>query len=338
MTGLQADRFPGLTGEGARRLAGSDLRVVVVGAGGWLGLATLELLHRLLGTDFRRRVRAYGSNARTLHLRGGVEVEQSAAKDLADLAPAPSLVLHLAYLTQEKARTMSAEAYETANRAISANVLVALDRIGATGVFVASSGAAHVAEDPGAAAALRLYGGLKREDERAFAAWAAQGERRAAIARIFNLAGPYINKTSSYALACFIADALAGRPVSVAAARPVYRSYVPISQLMSVVFGVLTDPRAGAVRFDTAGDGAREMGEVAGEVAAALGDSVPVVRPPLSSETADRYVGDGARYDELRLRYGVGPASFTDQILETAQFMTEFPPTLGAGRESARDE
>jgi nucleoside-diphosphate-sugar epimerase len=338
MTSLQTDRFPGLTGEGARRLARSDLRVVVVGAGGWLGLATLELLQRLLGADFDRRVRAFGSNARTLHLRGGARVEQAAAEDLRRLAPAPSLVLHLAYLTQERAKTMSGEAYEAANRAISSNVLESLDPIGATGVFVASSGAAYAADDPGAAASLRLYGSLKREDERAFATWAGQGDRRASIARIFNLSGPYINKTSSYALACFIADALAKRPVSVAAARPVYRSYVPISQLMSVVSGVLMDDRAGSVVFDTAGDRAHEIGEVAAEVAAALGGAVPVVRGPLSSEAADRYVGDGAKYDELRLHYGVGPAAFTDQILETAQFMTESLHTLGAGQESARDE
>ena len=49
-------------------------------------------------------------------------------------------------------------------------------------------------------------------------------------------------------------------------------------------------------------------------------------------------MGDGARYDELRLRYGVGPASFTDQILETARFMMESLQTLGAAQESARDE
>jgi nucleoside-diphosphate-sugar epimerase len=285
-------------------------------------------------------VRAFGSNARTLHLRGEVEVEveQSAAADLRRLPSAPSLVLHLAYLTQEKARTMSVEAYEAANRGISANVLKALDPIGATGVFVASSGAACAADDPDAAASLRLYGGLKREDEHAFAAWAEEGDRRAAIARIFNLSGPYINKTSSYALACFIADALARRPVNVAAMRPVYRSYVAISQLMSVVFGVLTDDRAGPALFDTAGERAYEIGEVAAAVAAAVAGAVPVVRAPLSSDAADRYVGDGARYDELRLRYGVGPVSFTDQILETAQFMMESPQTLAAARVSARDE
>ncbi|HEY2048279.1 MAG TPA: NAD-dependent epimerase/dehydratase family protein [Caulobacteraceae bacterium] len=338
MTSLATDRFPGLTGEGARRLAHSDLRIVVVGAGGWLGLATLELLHRLLGADFHRRVRAFGSNSRTLQLRGGIGVEQSAAQDLRRLAPAPSLVLHLAYLTQEKAKGMSVEAYEAANRAISANVLEALDPIGAVGVFVASSGAAYAADDPDAATSLRLYGNLKREDERAFAAWAEPGDRRAAIARIFNLSGPYINKTSSYALACFIADVLAKRPVCVAATKPVHRSYVPISQLMSVVFGVLTDDRTGPVVFDTAGERAHEIGEVAAEVAATLGGDMPVLRRPLSSDAADRYVGDGVTYDELRLRYDVGSASFTDQILETAQFMTEFLPTLGADQESARDE
>jgi UDP-glucuronate decarboxylase len=335
---LETDRFPGLTGEGARRLVRSDLRVVVVGAGGWLGLATLELLRRLLGQDFDRRVRAFGSNARTLHLRGDIQVEQSAAGDLRRLPPAPSLVLHLAYLTQEKAKVMSRDAYEAANRAISANVLDALDPIGATGVFLASSGAAHLVNDPEAAESVRLYGALKLEDETKFANWSRSEGRRAAIARIFNVSGSYINKPSSYALACFIADALAGRPVEVAATRPVFRSYVAVSQLMSVAMGLLTDPTSGALVFDTADDRDYEMGEIAQAVVAALGVDLPVRRPPLSSTTEDRYVGDGTTYQELRSRFGVTGASFADQIRETAQFMQEVLQAPPAGRESARSK
>ena len=61
----------------ATKLERSGYRVVVTGAGGWIGSATLELLHKCLGAeDFARRVVAIGSSHRTLSLRDGVEVEQ----------------------------------------------------------------------------------------------------------------------------------------------------------------------------------------------------------------------------------------------------------------------
>jgi nucleoside-diphosphate-sugar epimerase len=317
------ERFAGLTGAGARRLRVSNDRIVVVGAGGWLGLATLELLHRLLGPIFSERVVAFGSSARRLELRCGLQVPQAALGELRGLAPRPSLVVHLAFLTQEKAKVMPAAAYLAANRAISADVLGALDPIGARGVFVASSGAVYRVADPATAESLRLYGGLKLEDEANFTDWAAHGARRCVIARVFNLAGPYVNKQSSYALACFIADALAGRAIQVAAPRPVYRSYVAISELMSVVFAALTDGGAGPIRFDTADARDYEMAQIARAVLAALGLGLGVRRAPLSQTEPDRYVGDGALYGDLRHRYEVDPVTFADQILETAEYMSQ---------------
>ncbi len=315
--------LPVLTGVGARRLLSSDERIVVVGAGGWLGLATLELLHGLLGERFDDRVVCFGSSARWLALRGGVGIAQSPLADLTRLAPAPSLVLHLAYLTQERAKAMSPEAYAGANRAISGQVLAALDPLGARGVFLPSSGAVHAVDDEAAAASVRLYGRLKLEDEARFAAWSDARGRPAAIARVFNLSGPYINKESSYALACFIVDALAGRPIQIRATRPVVRSYVAISELMSVVFGALTEGGAGPVLFDTAGEHEGEMADIARVVAGALGHGAGVTRPPMGAQAPDRYVGDGAAYRRLRDEFGVSPVSFRTQVLETAAFLAD---------------
>jgi len=315
--------YPALTGVGAGRLAASGLRVVVAGAGGWLGLATLEMLHGLFGPDFAGRIACFGSNARTLALRGGLAVPQRPLAEIGDLAPAPSLVLHLAYLTQEKAAAMSPEAYADANRSISRQVLNALGPIGASGVFLASSGAAYKAEDPGASASIRLYGALKMEDEAAFADWAERANGRAVIGRVFNLAGPYINKQSSYVLACFIADALAKRPMEIRAAKPVWRSYVAISELMSVVFGALTESSGGVIRFDTAGEAVYEVGEIADAVADALGAPRVAHRPPPSGEIEDRYVGDGKVYASLRHRFDVEPVAFSEQIRQTARSMAD---------------
>ena len=103
----------------AERLRASDWRVLVTGAGGWLGQAALELLADALGPDWRKRVIAFGSNERLLVLRDGSEIRQHPLAMLPTCPPQPSLMLHFAYLTREKASGMPVEAYIATNRALS---------------------------------------------------------------------------------------------------------------------------------------------------------------------------------------------------------------------------
>jgi nucleoside-diphosphate-sugar epimerase len=304
-------------------------RVIITGAGGWLGLATLEMLHTLLGEAVHDRVICFGSRERTLTLRGGLTLEQRPLEGLAALTPEPSLLLHLAFLTQEKAKAMSPEAYAAANWGISLKVMAALNRTGVRAVFLASSGAVYLADNRKAPRSKRVYGALKLEDEARFTGWAEDTGGRLVIARIFNLAGPYINKRSSYALAAFIADALAGRPIEIEATHRVYRSYVAIEELMSVVLAALTAEGSGVVAFDTAGDAAPEIDGVAHAVADALAPRLKVLRPAMARDLPDRYVGDGAAFRALGETHGVRSVSFAEQIRQTADYMAEYAEEAG---------
>lgn len=311
-------------------LADCPARIVITGAGGWLGMATLELLKAALGTDFAARIACFGSTRRNLRLIDGTMIEQSPLAEMVLLDSRPSLVLHLAFLTKDRAEAMAADDYAAANRKLSATVLAALDIIGAEAVFVASSGAAARADDPAAPCAMRLYGQLKRDDEQAFADWAIRHGRKAVIARIFNLSGPHINKHDSYALASFILDSLAGRPIAIQAPHPVVRSYVAARELMSVVFARLLDDGAGVTRFDSGGV-AMELAEVAAAVAGIV-RNVPVERPARPSGPADSYTGDAAAYRALLDQYGIASVDFPRQVAETAEFLTPFRPRAIANR------
>lgn len=322
---MSAAPWPGLSGAGARRLGEGDERVVITGAGGWLGMATLEMLHGLLGDAFHRRVACFGAGGRTLSLRGGVEVTQRPLGALAGLRAKPSILLHLAFLTQERFNEMSAEAYVRVNRTISDQVRAALDSIGAEAAFLGSSGAVYLTDDPLAPESKRHYGALKRFDEARFARWAEGAGHRLAIGRVFNIAGPYINKRPSYALSSFIADVQAGRPIEIRAANRVYRSYVALEELMSVVFAALTDADGGAVTFDTLGETVVELDDLAQSVQQALGRHVGVRRPPLADDAPDRYVGDGAAYLGLLRRFDVHRMPLAEQIVQTADYMAEWP-------------
>ncbi len=311
--------MPGLEPHVADAIQASEARIVIAGAGGWIGLATLDLLKAAIGDRWRDRVHCFGSAARTLTLRDGESIEQSALADLSALAPAPTILLHLAFLTKERAETLDEATYRAANRSIDSSILAALDPIGVKAILVASSGAAVRADDPAASHAMRLYGSLKRDQERTFADWATRTNRRAVIARLFNLSGPYINKQHSYALSAFILDALAGGPIRVHAPHRVVRSYVAIRELMSLAFAMLLDERAAVVRFDSGGE-AMEMQAIAEAVAGQFGD-LAVDRPAIDPERFDDYRGDSQTYSQLLAEHRIVPMPFARQLAETVDYL-----------------
>jgi len=306
-------------GTAAEALRSSRYRIIVTGAGGWIGKATLELLNNALGSlAFSERVVAFGSAARAIRISDELSVDQRPLGELAQLPAAPSLVLHLAYLTKDRVSGMDEEEYRAANSRLRQTVLDALDAIDARAIFVASSGAAARADDPAAPFAMQLYGSLKKADEDAFAKWAEQRHRRAVICRIFALSGPHMNKHDTYALASFIKDALAGEPITIRADFPVFRSYVAIRELMSLVFALMVESSEGVVRFDSGGE-PLEMQRIAEIVAGALGP-VPVERPPMRTDKIDEYIGSDVAYRQLLSRFGVEHLPFSRQVAETAHF------------------
>lgn len=313
-------REPGIESHVAASLRASGLRVVVTGAGGWLGMATLELLAWALGDDFDSRVVAFGSSARRLELRGGITIQQQPLSLMARLEARPSLLLHYAFPGRERAEALSEATYRATCERLTGEVLGALDRIGVEAAFVASSGAAGRADDPAAPKALRTYGALKHAEERRFAEWARQGAGRAVIGRVFSVTGPWINKRERYAIAAFLNDAMAGQPILVRAPSRVVRSYVAIREIVSLALALMFE-RCGenVIRFDTGGV-PRELEAVARAVASHW-PGVPVVRAPITGPAADTYHGDGAEWARLLERHAIRPVPFVQQVAETAQWL-----------------
>lgn len=296
-------------------------RIVVTGARGWVGRTLLELIDEALGPEAGERLACFGSARDEIVLSSGRCVSQAPLAGIAQLPCRPTMLFHLAFLTMDKVRMMSAEAYTAANRAISDQVLAALDPLGVDRLFVASSGAAAQADNPAAAADLQLYGALKRDDELRFAQWAraVSEPRRAAICRIFSVSGPFINKHTTYALADLILRGQRGEPVAVQSPRPVWRSYVAVSELVELALAVLLAPEGEEVQaFDTGGEPV-ELGVLAERIAAATG--APVESRAITDQNANRYCGDHAAWLQLLRRHGLEHVDLDRQIAITAEWL-----------------
>jgi nucleoside-diphosphate-sugar epimerase len=307
----------------AGRLRVGYWRVLVTGASGWLGQAALEVLARAMGPGWSERVIAFGSNQRRISLRDGSEVLQQALASLATLRRQPSILLHFAYLTREKATCMSPDAYTATNRALSRLAVEGGAAAGVERIFAVSSGAVHAAlAAPSNPDPALLYGKLKLEDEALFEDFAfALPERRVFLARLFNLSGPYINKLDSYALASFIEQARGGR-IHIRARHPVIRSYTSVSNLLGVALAQLLADDAGRfVRVETAGDREVELRDLAEAVRDEVAPHAAIERPPMAQAPIDRYVGEGEQYRRLLLEHGIAEHLLSRQIADTADYL-----------------
>ena len=314
----------------AESLRASGWRVLVTGASGWLGQAALEMLAEAFGDGWRGRVLAFGSSARIWTLRDGAKVDQHPLAEMPSLPPAPSLLLHFAYLTREKTAAMPVDAYVAANRMLSRVAAEGGASAGVERAFVVSSGAALSAlAKPGDPDPALLYGRLKLEDEALFEAFAHSAPgRRAFVARLFNLSGPYINKLDSYALASFIRQARRGR-IEVRAPHPVVRSYTSVANLLGVAMGqLLADDAEPHLCVETAGDREVEVGHLAEMVRELVAPEASIERPAMAAAPADRYVGDGTRYRRLMAVHGIEEHPLVRQVLDTADYLVSLDGTV----------
>ena len=314
------------TGLAAMALRESEDRIIITGTSGWIGMTTLEMLHGIFGRALPRRVSCFGSNAKTLRLRNGFSVEQKPLNRLADLSPSPSTLLHYAYLTREKTVDRPLDEYITQNRSISSYVEHQALRIGVNRIFFTSSGAVYNADRSLTRDIEKnSYGFLKLEDEKRFIKLADYADKRVAIARVFNVSGPYINKWNSYALSSFILDALRGNEIAINSSHRVMRSYTEVAQLISMVFAFLhAQDSEKVLLFDTAGEEEVEIGILAALVNQALGVDVPVNRANVDLAREDRYLGTGEEYLPRSYAYGVDVCPLKRQIQKTADYLKSY--------------
>jgi UDP-glucuronate decarboxylase len=307
----------------AATLARNAAPVIVTGGGGWLGMASLDLLERLLGPAFPARVRVYGSNRRNLTLPSGASFACAALGDLADYEGPPPLILHHACLTKDRVAALGVDAFLAGNDAIRAEVVGLIRRCGALGVFLPSSGAVYgpdrsTTPDPQG----NPYGASKLQDEAAFAEIAATVGAKLVIARVFNLAGPFINKPEAYALASFLAALLEDRSIEIRAAGRVVRSYIHVEDLLLLSLGGLMLSGREVCHFDTEGECTVEVQELAERTRALLGKpEIEILRAAFDGRPDDVYVGDGAAMRVLARDLGIVLRHLDAQIQDTAAYL-----------------
>jgi UDP-glucuronate decarboxylase len=308
----------------ASSIQNDDSVFVITGVRGWLGSAFLEVLAASLGGGISSRVALFGSRRGEIQQKSGVRLPIAPIQQLPELSLESAIVLHTAFLTKDRLKTVERKDFCDSNRSIRDQVQKFVSRNPIKGFFLPSSGAVY-ASDGGLvnSEVANPYGFLKVEDETTFADIPSLKDRLT-IVRIFNLAGPFLNKPDDYVLGSIIRDVFDGGPVTLHADHPVIRSYVHVLDLVKLALMLtLGIVKNRSIAFDTAGTGEIEVSDLAQLCIDLFGNrEMQVLRPdPLRMEGLDRYVGDGAMFLDLLQEAGIEAKSLRQQILDTADYM-----------------
>jgi len=302
-------------------IRGSGDQIAVTGATGWFGSVALDLLYEALGEQAPAHVTAYASRRREMVVADGRKLDALPLSELGSQDPAPTTLLHFAFLTRDKVAALGIDAYTSQNVAITTTVLDAIARHRPEHVVVTSSGVVSAATGQDAAD-LRAdpYRALKHLDELAFRTATRDVGGVCVIPRVFSVAGSRMTKPELYALGSMVQMAAAGGPIEVRAQGAVYRAYCGADEVVALALWAAYAGRD--IVFDSCGT-VVEMGELAEVVARVHGlapDAIHRTWDPIAA--AERYVGDGRVMEGLAAEAGLALRSLPDLVLETSAWLT----------------
>ena len=290
-------------------------RILITGASGWVGRETIALLQDVFGDEFSHRVTLAGSRDSTISING---VTRHVRK-LFEINPEEHFdaVIHLAFLTQEKASIMGTEEFTRRNRELSEFVYKLCQSSHVGHLIVASSGAAdpiviEAFKDP----AKRIYGELKRESEELFSELRNLNHTRVEICRIWSISGSHFLTPTKYALGNFIEQAKSTGNIHLANPALVRRAYIDAGEMMGVL---LLDLLKSSGRLISSGGFETSLQELARLVLNEFNPSGQVIVPMLSNEHQDDiYAPDVGPFNSIAENFGVELSNLEEQIRITA--------------------
>ena len=290
-------------------------RILITGATGWVGRETISLLQGIFEKEFEHRVTLAGSrdstivvNSQTHHVRKLFDINPDERFDT---------VIHLAFLTQEKANILGTEDFSRLNREISNFVYTLSRRSHVSQVLVASSGAADPTvlstfKDP----AKRIYGELKRESEELFAELKNHHHAKVEICRIWSISGSHFLTPTKYALGNFIEQAKATGNIHLANSAAVKRAYIDAGEMMGVL---LLDLLKGTGQLISSGGFETTLQDLARLVLDEINPSGEVFLPKQTyGHEEDIYAPDVKPFNAMALEFGVALSDLSGQIKTTA--------------------
>jgi nucleoside-diphosphate-sugar epimerase len=314
----------GLTENSALRekLLGYD-KICITGASGWIGKEAVELISGCLGSQFQDRVTLVSSNGRSVSL-DTAQFKTITWESFLEFGKF-DLILHLAFLNQDKLADLGSALYLQINRKLTSDVLTVASRNSSGSILAASSGAAKCyRSDVNSGLSYEVYSGVKNEMEEAF--FKCKLFKHIGLMRIWNISGVHASIQAPYALSSFISQGLTGDVIHVRGNPASTRAYVNAQEMLWVYLMALGNYDKSPL---DSGGHITSLLNLAKVVASAIGGKKISFGESGEQAALTSYVPTTSKFDAFASEFSFKLSSLEEQVKLMVDFQLKSSKKLG---------
>ena len=291
-----------------------DLNIIITGASGWIGKATLEFFYKIFQDKIGELVFPISASQKKITLTNNFSIQTYDYSHNFDKNKT-YIIFHYGYATKDKLAILSDDEFNKNCEKINDSLGKIIKNNRIESLIFPSSGAIYNQNN--------LYAQNKINDELYFLELSKKYNFNLMIPRIFNLGGPFINKPENYALNNFILQAKANKKIIINANNDVFRSYIHVNNLIDLFFKWIIDKdKETPLIFDFSHPNKIEIKDLAQKINEVLKTNCEIISPNYNSQNpSDDYVGDSRKISSLCKRYQIDLENLEQIILDTNLFL-----------------
>jgi UDP-glucuronate decarboxylase len=291
-----------------------NLNIIITGASGWIGRATLEYFYKIFQDDIEKFIFPISSSQKNIKLGDNFSIKTYDYSHNFDKNKTYT-ILHYSYPTKARLETLSDNEFNKNCQQIKASISKILQNYQIKSLIFPSSGAIYNQNN--------LYATNKINDELYFLELSKKYNFNILIPRIFNISGPFINKPQDYALSNLILQAKANKKIIINANNDVFRSYIHVNNLIDLFFKwLIDDHKETPLIFDISHPNKIEIKDLAKKISEVLKIDCEIISPNYKSQNpSDDYVGGSIKMSSLCKKYKINLDDLNQIILDTNLFL-----------------